>query len=104
MNRERMLLCNRWYMHHRRPYGIDGPWQRVKYRELPSVRIKQHRWAQSWPGNYCRDCGFDDPWESAIVCRKCYMPCSPEEEAKDPIPRFCSEHAALIAEPCAIEE
>jgi len=28
--------------------------------------IKQHDWALSWPGNYCRACGSDDMMETAL--------------------------------------
>lgn len=27
---------------------------------------KPHDWALSWPGNYCKDCGCDDPGEMCM--------------------------------------
>jgi len=26
-----------------------------------------HRWKQSWPGNFCLDCGIDDPVEECVA-------------------------------------
>lgn len=31
----------------------------------------EHDWALSWPGNYCKRCGLDDPLEAGLACRDC---------------------------------
>lgn len=41
---------------------------------------KKHRWKNSWPGNFCLDCGEPDPLEEAVLvncvcvsgCEKCF--------------------------------
>ena len=29
--------------------------------------FKKHKWKLCWPGNYCVECGMDDPVEKAIT-------------------------------------
>ena len=32
-----------------------------------------HRWAMSWPGNFCLECGSEDPMEQCVS--GCTCPC-----------------------------
>jgi hypothetical protein len=50
-----------------------------------------HSWVLGWPGNFCTRCGLDDPVEVSLGCPQCYVPCSPEDEERDPQPRVCAE-------------
>jgi len=54
----------------RKPVGHEGDCAGVKFEG-----DRPHRWKQSWPGNFCLDCGYDDPNEtsedSLINCTTC---------------------------------
>lgn len=42
------------------------------------AEVPKHRWKLSWPGNFCLDCGIDDPFESQealIDCPDCEKGC-----------------------------
>ncbi len=58
----------------RLPIGHDG--DHIGYW---SDTDRKHRWKQSWPGNFCLDCGYDDPFEntdnSLISCGACDEGC-----------------------------
>jgi hypothetical protein len=85
----------------------------------------KHRWALSWPGNYCKDCGMDEPIESAICCPDCLFdyppPCDcgyyersfidvdyPNEHTEEcafiafepEAPKLCAHHQVLVDRPC----
>lgn len=34
--------------------------------------MSEHRWALSWPGNYCIACGEEDPMEAGLCCPDCH--------------------------------
>ncbi len=40
--------------------------------------MNPHRWKLSWPGNFCLDCGMEDPLESDDVLIDC--DCAPPED------------------------
>lgn len=59
----------------------------------------KHRWAMSWPGNYCVCCGQDDIIESAICCPNCeWAPFDGTEV--EPSPKLCAQHQALANMKC----
>lgn len=58
----------------------------------------EHRWANSWPGNYCLDCGMGDPIEEAIICAYCYIP-GPEDENQEM--KLCYYHNMLASKECS---
>lgn len=63
------------------------------------VHNGKHRWAMSWPGNFCMCCGADDVTESAICCPTCTMPLCPEEEGIVPF-KLCEWHERERNIPC----
>ena len=50
--------------------------------------MRKHEWALTWPGNFCKRCGCDDPMEQCMAdCKQC-----PVDEQGWPDPGKCPEH------------
>jgi hypothetical protein len=65
-----------------------------------------HDWALSWPGNFCKRCGIDDPLESDEALIRCDAPnCN---EAKESCPRCagtgCIVNPNLVIPSCVPED
>jgi hypothetical protein len=64
----------------------------------------KHRWAMSWPGNYCVCCGQDDVIEEAICCPDCHFDYpGPNDDFSTYLPKppvLCAEHQERANRPC----
>jgi hypothetical protein len=56
----------------------------------------EHRWALSWPGNPCLDCGLDDPFEDPDVL----IPCGCQAGCEKCDGSSCVVDPGLKVEPC----
>lgn len=52
---------------------------------------KAHRWNLSWPGNFCLDCGYDDPVENSDNWVDC-----PECAKTDANCAVCGDHGVIF--------
>lgn len=68
----------------------------------------KHRWAMSWPGNYCVCCGQDDIIEAAICCPHCIFDYpGPKDDWSIYVPKqpnLCAEHKALVEIKCPCQK
>jgi len=64
----------------------------------------QHRWKLSWPGNFCLDCGLDDPLEGedALVDCTCAPPSDPrlDNGCQKCGGTGCQPNPNLVVPPC----
>ena len=63
-----------------------------------------HVWKRSWPGNFCVECGADDPIELAISCPDCIFDYpGPNDDFKAYVPKppkLCPAHQELVDDHC----
>lgn len=55
--------------------------------------MKEHRWKNSWPGNWCLDCGIPEPIEDAMMEPDFWLDCGccrPEDALPDDQCTECS--------------
>lgn len=59
----------------------------------PDVHIwdYEHQWAMSWPGNFCKVCGLEDPIEYAVGCDPDYFKTCPVCLGVEVVARDCKE-------------
>jgi len=67
---------------------------------------RPHRWKLSWPGNFCLDCGLDDPMEGPDGLVDCPA-CGPDwTEVQEDCPQCrgtgCVPNPDLVVPPCTV--